>query len=73
MSKRRGYFDVQSPVFRPLWRRIAVVAVTLGWALFELSNGATGWALVFGLAGLWCAWQFFVAWEDPEETEADDG
>lgn len=57
--------DVQHPFFRPLWRRILVVALCLGWALVELAQGAPGWAALFGALGLYCAHQFFVAFRPP--------
>ena len=63
------FLDLQVPFFKPLWRRVFAVAVTLGWATFELANGAPGWALLFGAAGAWCAWQFFLAW-DPAKVDA---
>lgn len=57
--------DLQSPWFVPLWRRIAITTVTIGWAIVELSTGATFWAALFGAAGFWCGYQFLVVW-DPE-------
>jgi hypothetical protein len=68
----RGFFDVRSPFFVPVWRRVAVVALTLGWALFELANGAPAWAMIFGAAGLWCGYQFFVVWEPPQDDTGKD-
>ena len=56
-------FDVQHPFFIPLWRRIAVVAACLGWALLELSWGNPGWSILFGAIGSYCAHQFFVAFD----------
>ncbi len=69
----RGRFDVRAPIFRPLWRRILVVVAVLGWALVEVLHGAPEWGAIFGAAGLWCAWQFFVAWDDPEDDTGKDG
>jgi hypothetical protein len=63
-----NFFDIRHPFFRPLWRRIAVVAVTLGWALVELSGGNTFWAILFGALGLYAAWEFFVVY-DPANYE----
>ncbi|WP_136441012.1 hypothetical protein [Pacificoceanicola onchidii] len=60
--------DVQHPFFRPLWRRIVIVVVALGWALIELALGNGLWALVFGAIGVYCAHQFFVAF-DPQEPD----
>ncbi|MBS0125443.1 hypothetical protein [Thetidibacter halocola] len=58
-------FDVRHPVFKPIWRRVAVVVVTYGWAGFEAFHGNTWWAVLFAAAGTWCAHQFFVAWDRP--------
>lgn len=59
--------DVQHPFFRPLWRRVAVVAVCLGWAAVELAGGAVFWAILFGAVGVYCAHQFFVAFDPPDD------
>lgn len=64
-----NFFNVQTPFFIPLWRRIVVVVLTLGWALFELANGQVVWAMIFGASGLWCAHQFFIAFDPPEPPE----
>ncbi|MCY4452678.1 MAG: hypothetical protein OXC01_12075 [Immundisolibacterales bacterium] len=65
-------FDVQTPFFRPLWRRVAVTVVCLAWAAMEVSTGAVFWAILFGAAGLYLAWQFFVVF-DPAPDGDEDG
>jgi len=60
-------FDVQSVFFIPVWRRVALVALCWLWALFELWNGGPGWALFFAAIGAYCAHQFFVAFDPPED------
>lgn len=65
-----NFFNVQTPFFIPLWRRIVVVVLTLGWALVELAGGQVFWAMIFGAAGLWCAHQFFIAFDPPEPPES---
>lgn len=60
-----SFFDVQHPFFKPLWRRVAVTVVCLGWAVVEFASGAPFWGILFGAAGLWCAHQFFFAF-DPD-------
>ncbi len=66
-----SFFDVRTPFFRPLWRRIAVTAVCLAWALVELATGAVIWATLFGAASAWLAWQFFVAFRLPADNGED--
>ena len=61
--------DVQTPFFRPLWRRVVVTVVCLAWTAIEISNGAVFWAILFGAAGLYLAWQFFVVFNPPENDE----
>lgn len=65
------FLDVQHPFFIPLWRRIAVVAICLGWAGFELVAGSVFWALLFGALGLYCAHQFFIAFDPQQPAEKD--
>jgi hypothetical protein len=67
-----GFFDLQDPFFKPLWLRLLVVAICLGWAIFEALTGSTTWAVVFATAGLWSAYQFFVVWS-PKNEDTDKG
>ena len=60
--------DVQHSFFRPLWRRVAVVVICLGWAVYELATGSPFFAILFGAVGFYCVHQFFIAFapKDPE-------
>ncbi|WP_179380737.1 hypothetical protein [Jannaschia marina] len=69
MAKGRGFLDVQTPFFVPVWRRVVAVAVLTGWTGMEVANGAVFWAILFGSAAAYLGYQFFVAWEDPAEEE----
>jgi len=64
-------FDLQSPLLRPLWLRVLISTLALGWAGVELATGSVGWAIIFGAAGAWCVWQFFVVW-DPSKFDRDE-
>jgi hypothetical protein len=66
------FFDVRSPIFVPLWRRVLVFGLVLAWALLELWRGAPGWALLFGVAALWIGWQFFFDFRLPEDDTDGD-
>ena len=57
-------FDASHPFYRPLWRRVAIVAITAGWAVIEYRNDAPIWALLFAAISAWCAWFFFVVYKD---------
>jgi hypothetical protein len=61
-------FELRVPFFKPLWRRIALTAVCLGWAGIELTAGAPGWSAVFAVLGAYAAWQFFLTgWPGSED------
>ena len=64
-------FDVRHPIFRPLWRRAVITIFILGWAIFELTNGSTVWAALFGACGVYLFLQFFVRF-DPADYKAQD-
>ncbi|PRX35052.1 hypothetical protein SAMN05216257_102473 [Meinhardsimonia xiamenensis] len=59
----REFLDLDVPFFLPLWRRVAVVVICLGWAGWEFSSGAPGWGLLFAAAGLYCGWALLVAFD----------
>ena len=56
-----AFFDLATPFFLPLWRRVLTVAVPVLWALVEFSNGATVWGLIFLALGGIATWQFAKA------------
>lgn len=53
-------FDFEHPFFDPLWIRIVVFGLCMGWGLFELILGAPFWAILFWGLGVWCGHSFFV-------------
>lgn len=57
------FLDPEHPFFRPLWRRIVVVALCLGWAVFEIVSGSPFWAILFGAAGVYAAWQLLITFD----------
>ena len=65
----RKLIDLDDPFFAPIWIRVAIVIITAAWALFELSQGAIMWAVIFiGISGI-CAWRFYTIdyRSDPQE------
>ncbi len=61
-------FDLKQDFFRPLWIRVAVVAVCLGWGVFEFVTGAPFWGIVFAGMGAYALWQlFFDGWPGPDK------
>lgn len=54
------FLDFKDPFYAPVWIRICVVAVCIGWGLFEVSNAAYGWALIFIGLGAYAGWQFYT-------------
>ncbi|TKT82544.1 hypothetical protein [Aquamicrobium sp. LC103] len=64
--------DASHPFFRPLWRRVAVVVVCLGWGLFEFASGAPLWGTLFVGAGLYSAWALLIAFKPEPDVEERD-
>jgi hypothetical protein len=56
-------FDFTHPFFRPLWLRVLVVALALGWALFEAVTGSPGWAIIFGGIGAVAFWGLLIRYD----------
>lgn len=48
--------DTAHPFYRPLWRRIAIVAVCIGWGLVEFWFDAPLWGALFAGVGVYSAW-----------------
>lgn len=65
-----AFFDLQIPFFLPVWRRVVVIAVCAGWAVFEFFNGQQGWGMLFlGLAALAAYQMFFAGWPKQKQAE----
>ena len=46
--QRKSFWDLRSPVLRPLWLRISIVIVCAAWTVVELRTGNYFWAIIFG-------------------------
>jgi len=67
-------FDLQAPFFLPVWRRVVVATICIGWAVFEFATGAPFWGVLFGAIGSFAVWQFFLtAWPEESNGSSDDG
>lgn len=62
-------FDIRSPFFHPLWRRVVVAAALGGWGLFEAANANAFWSVFFLGVAVYCSYIFFWDWhvEDADE------
>jgi hypothetical protein len=69
MAKKR-LLDVSHPWMRPLWARIALTGAVLAWTAFEIRQGSLFWAVLFGAAGLWLAYKYFIDF-DPKDYERE--
>ena len=59
------------PWFRPLWRRVALVAFCAAWACFELYNGESFWATLFGGMAAYALWVYIIKYPKPGEQQAE--
>jgi len=64
-------FNVQLAIFRPLWRRVALVVFCFAWAALEYALGHQGWSLFFIGIGSYLSHQFFIAFNPPEDPAED--
>ena len=58
----KKFLDTDHPMFRPLWVRILIVAICVGWGIVEfvLGAGSPFWGILFLALGGYAAWDFFV-------------
>ena len=66
-----NFFNVQTPFFRPLWRRVVTTAACLAWTVVEVASGSVMWAIIFGATSLYLAWQFFVVFSPASDGDDD--
>ena len=57
--------DYEHPFFRPLWRRVAIVAVCATWAVLEWASNSPFWGVIaLGFTG-YAIWQFLYLYKAP--------
>ncbi|MCV0395091.1 MAG: DUF3329 domain-containing protein [Rhizobiaceae bacterium] len=52
--------DKEHPFFRPLWRRVAIVAFCAAWAVWEVYNREMFWAVIVAAIAGYAAWTFLI-------------
>lgn len=64
--------DADHPWFRPMWRRVLMVAIPATIAAVDIYYGNFGWALMFGGLGAYAVYIFFIAWNKDRPKAPDD-
>ncbi|RJG47155.1 DUF3329 domain-containing protein [Mesorhizobium sp. DCY119] len=57
--------DSEHPFFRPLWRRIALVAFCLVWAGIEFAMDSPTWGMIMLGFSAYAAWQYLFSYAPP--------
>lgn len=60
--------DNEHPFFKPLWRRVAVVAVCAAWAVFEFATGTPLWGMIALAFMAYAVWTFLINYKGPAES-----
>jgi len=55
-----GTPEQRHPFYRPLWRRVIIVAVIAAWFGFELYGGSGFWVILAGAALGYAVWEFLI-------------
>lgn len=59
--------------FAPLWRRVLVLVVCLGWCAFEFLRGDPTWGWIMAAFSAYAIWTFFITFDKKLEEGKDDG
>ncbi|SMY07614.1 hypothetical protein [Flavimaricola marinus] len=65
-------FDLNHPLFLPVWRRYATVAVSISWLLLELSRNEVFWTILAAAMSGWAIKGLLISF-DEEAARAKDG
>ena len=60
--------DNQHPFFRPLWRRIAVIAVCVIWSAVEFAVGTPFWGTLLAGMAIYAVWTFLISYKPADEA-----
>jgi hypothetical protein len=62
--------DRDHPFFRPLWRRVGIVAFCCAWAAFEFYNKEQFWGTMAAAMAAYGAWVYLLNYKEaPKEPE----
>ncbi|MBB4004371.1 hypothetical protein [Aurantimonas endophytica] len=64
--------EAQHPFYRPLWVRITIVAVVIGWSVLEWVNDEPIWGVLTAGIAAWGIWMFFITYDPDAPRAADD-
>lgn len=64
--------DHEHPFFRPLWRRIAIVAVCAIWAALEWAANSQFWGMIASGFTAYAIWQFLYLYKPIEPEKPAD-
>lgn len=63
--------EQQHPFYKPLWRRVAIVAAVAAWLVFELWQANSSlWIAISGGMFVYAVYTFLITW--PKDDAADD-
>ncbi|MFN4142259.1 DUF3329 domain-containing protein [Aestuariivirga sp.] len=64
--------EQKHPFYKPLWRRIAIVAVVAAWLALEIYRGSESlWIMIAAGMLAYAVYTFFIAWpKDAPEGDA---
>ena len=55
----KKFLDTDHPNLRPLWVRLLIVTICLGWAVFEFVTASPFWGVIFLGLGAYAIYGFF--------------
>jgi hypothetical protein len=61
------------PWLRPLWARVLIVVLCLGWASVEFYSQESFWGMIFGGLGLYALWVYIIQYRPAEPTKSEPG
>lgn len=64
--------DTNHSFFRPLWRRLAIIAFCAAWSVFEFANGETTWGTMAAAMTVYGVWSFLIAYKPAPDAPAAD-
>lgn len=65
-------FNFDDPFYRPLWLRILIAGICIGWGIFEFVIGTPGFAILFLAVGGYAAYRFFITFDPDASSPSED-
>ena len=71
LSMMMKFIDPDHPFYKPLWRRLVIVALCIAWTAFEFWHGEQTWGMIFLAVSAYTACVLIIFFKPKTDVAAE--